>query len=196
MHESMMDGSWTMPSLNSGLFIQTDLLTGFVKAVLRSVDTDWILDCVGDSLETEWYRLPLSADQVDAARTLKDHVEKFVVAFSLLFCVNCNLRRSSEETPLMLHTLLWSLLTTPPERIIESVWNCPFQSYLAGLAMRSDGPVLRTFHELLTSMSRLVYIMRAIIFCEAMQDDMFFEVYVCICYVYLKWNRWNLMAIL
>jgi hypothetical protein len=73
-----IDGSWSMPSLHSGLFVEADILAGFVKAVLKSVEADRILESVDEGLVDEWYRLPLSDVQVDAAIAFKEDLEKFV----------------------------------------------------------------------------------------------------------------------
>jgi hypothetical protein len=75
----------------------------------------------------------------------------------------------------MLQSLLWTLTTTPRDRILESIWNCPYQSYLAGLAVRADVPGLRDMEELSTCICRLLYIIRIVVFCEAAQEECFFE---------------------
>jgi hypothetical protein len=54
------------------------LCAGFVKAALKSVESDQILEGVDGSLGSERYRLPLSDVQVVAAISFKEEVEKFV----------------------------------------------------------------------------------------------------------------------
>jgi hypothetical protein len=65
-----------MATLHASLPAQTDILAGFVKAAIESADNDWVLTSVGESLEEERYRLPLTDEQVDAAREFKVHIDK------------------------------------------------------------------------------------------------------------------------
>jgi hypothetical protein len=75
----------------------------------------------------------------------------------------------------MLQNLLWELTSNPKDRVLESTWNCPYQVYLAGLAIRRNSPELKGLSDLIPSMNRLVYIMRVVVFCESMWDAAVFE---------------------
>ena len=66
-----------------------------------------------------------------------------------------------------LHDLLWALVTSNPERLQQSKWNCPFQAFLAGRSVMVGEGGTSTMPTAQVDCLRLQTVMRVIVLTQS-----------------------------